>query len=349
MNETSRPFIVAEAGVNYYDIAKKEKITILEAAKKMIKEAAKSGADAVKFQSYKAEKLASKYSPAYWDTTQEKTKSQYELFKNFDKFDKNDFKELSSYSKKNNICFLSTPFDFEAIDYLEKLMPVYKIASADITNAPFIRYIASKKKPIFLSTGASTIKEIKDAIKIINSEGNNEIVIMHCILNYPTKYENANLGMIKYLKEKFPNYLIGYSDHTLPDYNMLVLSTAYLFGAVILEKHFTLDKTLPGNDHYHAMDQKDLAKLCKNIDLITKTYGITEKKPIKSEEISRKYARRSIVAAQNISKNSVIEENMITFKRPGTGVSPVFYKKVIGKKAKRDIKDDEILEWKDFC
>jgi len=228
ISETSKPFIVAESGVNYYDIAKKENIEPIEAAMLMIKEAANAGADAIKFQTYKAEKIASKYSPAYWDTTKESTKSQYELFKKYDKFGEDEYQELARYAKEKNIIFMSTPFDKEAVDFLDEMMPIFKISSSDITNIPFIKYIAKKQKPIFLSAGASTIEEIMDAVSTIENEGNNQIVVMHCILNYPTKYENANLGMMKHLKKIFPNYLVGYSDHTLPDSNMRVLTTAVL-------------------------------------------------------------------------------------------------------------------------
>ena len=348
ITEISKPFIIAEVGVNYYDIAKTKKITIIEAAELMIKEAAEAGADAVKFQTYKAEKLASRYSPAYWDTTKEQTKSQYELFKKFDKFNEEDFKELAHICKKHKVCFLSTPFDFESADYLDKLMPAYKISSSDITNFPFIQHIAQKKKPIFISTGASTITEIKEALKIITEQGNTQIAIMHCILSYPTAYSDANLGMIKHLKKTFPKYLIGYSDHTIPDKNMLVLLSSFLLGAKLIEKHFTLDKKLTGNDHYHAMDPEDLIKFRKNIELVKTILGEMEKKPIDAEAMSRKFARRSVVITQDVFEGDVITKEMIAFKRPGTGISPKFFKQIVGKKAKRDIKDDEILSWDDL-
>jgi len=348
ISKNDSPFIVAEAGVNYYDIAKKEKIENIEAAKLMIEKAAESGADAIKFQTYKAEKLASKNSPAYWDITQERTQNQYELFKKFDKFEEEDYKELAEYAKSKHIIFMSTPFDEESADFLSELMPVFKIASSDITNLPFIRYIAKKKKPIFLSTGASTIEEIKEAINTIEKEGNDKIVILHCILNYPTKYENANLGMIKHLYTMFPDYLIGYSDHTLPDSCMLVLTSAVLLGAKVLEKHFTLDKTLSGNDHFHSMDPDDLRRFVKNTVLLGKIIGGEEKKPLESELNAIRYARRSIVAKVDIPKNTVITADMLTFKRPGTGISPKLINKVIGKRARKNIKNDEIIKFEDL-
>ncbi len=343
ISETSKPFIIAEAGVNYYDIAKKLNIEPIEAAKLMMKEAANAGADAIKFQTYTAEKLASKYSPAYWDTTKESTKSQYELFKKYDKFGEKEYRELAKYAREKNIIFMSTPFDKEAADFLDALMPVFKISSSDITNIPFIKYIAKKQKPVFLSTGASTIEEIKKAVNTIGEHGNRQIIIMHCILNYPTKFEDANLGMIKHLKKVFPNYLIGYSDHTLPDTNMLVLTTAVLLGAKVIEKHFTLDKLLKGNDHYHSMYPQDLRKFVNNLKLLEEIIGKKNKEPLESELQARKYARRSLVAKRFIPKGKVIEEEDITWKRPGTGIPPSMIEYVIGGISLKAIKEDEIL------
>lgn len=343
IDEKSKPFVIAEIGVNHYDIAIKERIEPLDAAKKMVAVAAESGADAVKFQTYKAEKLASRYSPAYWDTSKEMTKSQYELFKKFDSFGEPDFLELARFSKEKNVVFMSTPFDFEAVDMLDPLMPVFKISSSDITNIPLIRHIASKQKPIFLSTGASTIAEIEEAIKIIEYEGNDRIIIMHCVLNYPTAYKDANLGMIIHLKKHFPGNLIGYSDHTLPDSNMAVLTTAVCFGASVIEKHFTLDKNLPGNDHYHAMDSGDLNKFIRQLAFIKEITGLRKKKPVDSEIQARIFARRSLVAKNYIPEGRIITEDMLTFKRPGTGISPNKIGTVIGKKVKRNIFEDEII------
>ena len=345
ISETSKAFIIAEAGVNYYDIAKKENIEPIEAAKLMIKEAAKAGADAIKFQTYKAEKIASKYSPAYWDTAKEPTKSQYVLFKKYDKFGEREYRELARYAKEEGIIFMSTPFDEEAVDFLDVLVPVFKISSSDITNIPFINYIAQKGKPIFLSTGASTIEEIKDAVKAIKEGGNSQIAIMHCILSYPTKYEDCNLNMIKYLKVVFPEHIIGYSDHALPDSSMLVLTTAVLLGAKVVEKHFTLDKSLPGNDHFHAMDPKDLRKFIDILGFLENILGKERKEPVESELSARLYARRSIVANLDIPKGTILTRKMITFKRPGTGIAPKFIDTVVGRKVKTNIKEDEIITW----
>jgi sialic acid synthase SpsE len=333
INEESHPFVVADAGVNHEND--------INIAKKMIDDVARAGADAIKFQTYKAEKIASKNSPAYWKTG----RTQYEYFKKYDKFGEEDYRELAEYANEKDIVFMSTPFDLETVDFLDELVPVFKISSSDITNTPFVKYIATKGKPIFLSTGASTIGEIDDAITAIEEEGNKEIVILHCVLSYPTKYEDANLNMIIHLKKVFPNYLIGFSDHTLPDKNMLVLTTAVLLGAKVIEKHFTFDKSLKGNDHYHAMDFRDLKILKENLDLINKILGQNEKKPLETEMPARKYARRSIVAKTDIPQGTKIAEDMLDFKRPGTGIAPKFLELVVGRVTKRDIKYDEIIKW----
>ena len=331
------PFLIAEIGVNHENDIK--------IAKKMIDEAKKAGADAVKFQTYKAEKLAVKDSPAYWDRTKEKTYSQYELFKKYDKFGEKEFLLLADYCKKRDIIFLSTPFDFSAADFLDKLVPFFKIASSDITNIPFIRYIARKKKPIILSTGAATIAEIDEAVNTIKEKGNRNIALLHCILDYPTQFEDANLNMIKHMKNIYPDLVIGYSDHTVPDKNMLILTMAYLSGAQIIEKHFTLDKSLPGNDHYHAMNPDDIRIFKNNLDLILTIGGEYYKKPMACERVSRENARRSLVANTAIRKGQIITTKMLTMKRPGTGISPKFFDQVVGRRAGQDIAKDEIITW----
>jgi len=341
-------FIIAEIGVNYYDIARVKNITPLEAAKLMVKEAKDSGVHAVKFQSYKAETLASKYSPAYWDQAEEPTTSQYELFKKFDGFGAQEYKELANYCKEIGVIFMSTPFDIESADYLEPLMEIYKISSSDLTNLPFITHIAKKGKPIFLSTGAATLGEIEEAVNAILETGNQEICIMHCVLAYPTSYKDANLNMIKHLKAIFPNYPLGFSDHTRPDEAMLVLTTAYQYGATVIEKHFTLDKSLQGNDHYHAMNPEDVKKFCNNMKLLQQIDGEYCKRPLECEQAARQQARRSIVAKEDIMEGEVITLENIAFKRPGTGISPKDVGKIIGRKVKHSIGKDQLLQWEYF-
>ena len=338
-------FIIAEVGVNYYDIAKKEKLSLIEAAKLMIKNAKENGADAVKFQSYKAETIVSKQAPAYWDLKEESTPSQYELFKKYDKFEESDYITLSNYCKNEDIIFMSTPFDFKTVDFLDKIVSVFKISSSDITNIPFIEYIAKKNKPIFLSTGAATLGEIERAIQVIRNYNKAETTLLHCVLDYPTKYSNSNLNMIKHLQQVFPDVRLGYSDHTKPNMRMLVPTIAYLYGATIIEKHFTLDKALPGNDHYHAMDPQDLKILRENLTFANEVSGEYYKRPLECEEASRKQARRSIIAQVDIKKGEIITIEKLAFKRPGTGIPPLMLDHVIGGTALENIKKDEIIKF----
>jgi len=338
-----KPYIIAEIGVNYYDIAKTQNISLMEAAKIMVNEAKKSGASAVKFQSYKAEKIASKNSPSYWDTTKEPTTNQYDLFKKFDSFGESEYIILSHYCNEIGIDFMSTPFDLESVDYLDPLVKLHKISSSDITNTPLIRKIAKTKKKILLSTGASTNEEIQDAIDIIEKEGNSDVVLLHCILNYPTENKNANLNMIENLKNF--NKEVGYSDHTLPDEGMLILTQAVMMGSSYIEKHFTLDKSLPGNDHYHAMDPKDLLKFASNLELLLEIGGSTLKTPLDTEEISRKNARRSVYLKNNLKKGTILTKEHLICKRPAHGISAKEFDYIIGKELKLDIKKDIALQW----
>ena len=337
----SSPYIIAEIGVNHEGS--------MEKAKLLIDLAKEGGADAAKFQSYKANTLASRNSPSYWDLTKENTKSQYELFKKYDSFNKDQYIELAEYCKTREIDFLSTPFDEDSLRFLSPIVPFFKVASADITNKPFLREVAKQNKPIVLSTGASTLGEIELSLEIINSINNVDVALLHCILNYPTPNKDANLGMISCLAKIYPNNIIGYSDHTLPDKNMNSLISAYLLGAVIIEKHFTNDKDLPGNDHYHSMDIVDLKNLKKIIKDIDELIGSEEiKKPIKSEAISRQNARRSIVLKKNFQKDHIISSDDITCKRPGEGISPIHWDNIIGMKLLKSLPSDHILKWSDI-
>lgn len=343
-----RPYIIAEVGVNFYDTAKEKNITPLEAAKLYILEAKNAGANAVKFQSYKADTIVSKNSPAYWDTTKEATPTQHALFKKHDHFNKEDYQKLCDYSREIKIDFMSTPFDFESADYLFNMIDIYKISSSDLTNIPFVEYIAKKRKPIYISTGAAYISEIEKAVRIIKAVGCNDICLLHCVLSYPTKNKDANLNMIKHLKNVFPDLKIGYSDHTMPDKTMTILTTAFLFGAEIIEKHFTLNKNLKGNDHYHAMDPKDLKIAVENFKLLEEIEGKYNKTVLDCEIVPRREARRSIIINRNMKKGEIITEKDILLKRPGTGIAPENIELVIGKKINKDKENDSILQWEDI-
>jgi len=342
VTEASRPYVIAEIGVNHEGS--------LETAMRLIELAAEGGADAAKFQSYKADTLASKNSPAYWDISKESTLSQHQLFEKYDSFEPRDYAALAAHADKIGIDFLSTPFDDDAVDYLAPLVPFFKIASADITNTPLLRRVGKTRKPVILSTGASTIEEIDTALKTLEAAGASEIVLLHCILNYPTENRNAHLRMITGLREQYPNRLIGYSDHTVPEPLMTSLISAWLLGAVVLEKHFTHDKTLPGNDHYHAMDVDDLKKFRRRVDAVSDLLGETSAKaPISTEDISRLNARRSIVIAREVPAGHVLAESDITYKRPGTGVSPLHWDEVIGRKTATSLDEDHVLQWSDLA
>lgn len=336
--ELHRPYIIAEAGVNHEGS--------MEIAKRLVDEAAEGGADAIKFQTYKADTLASRHSPAYWDTSKEPTLSQHELFSRHDKFWKNEMEQLKEYCDQRNIEFMSTPFDVESAQFLNELMDVFKISSSDITNKPFIKYLCSFNKPIILSTGASELWEIQEAISWVEEAGN-PIALLHCVLNYPTPDENANLGMIRGLRSAFPDKLIGYSDHTMPA-DMKVCEIAALLGSVIIEKHFTHDKTLPGNDHYHAMDVHDLKLFQQNMDRAFGLLGEFRVKALDDEEISRKNARRSLVAKDDLKAGQEVTERELTFKRPAYGISPRSIDELVGKKVLKDIPEDTVLQWNMF-
>lgn len=330
-----KPFIIAEAGVNHEGS--------MQIAKRLIEEACEGGADAIKFQTYKANTIASKNSPAYWDTTKEPMTSQYELFCKHDKFWKKEMEELKSHCDKVGIEFLSTPFDIESAKFLNDLMDVFKISSSDITNKPFIEFICNFKKPIILSTGASFLYEIQESVSWIERAGNT-LALLHCVLNYPTPDENANLGMILGLKRAFPDKIIGYSDHTLPK-DMQICKNAILLGATIIEKHFTHDKTLTGNDHYHAMDKNDLTKFKKEIEETFKILGKFEVSALDDEKLARDNARRSLVASKDIKKGDIIKRDDLTFKRPAMGISPKFIDDIVGRRAFCNISEDDVLKW----
>ena len=337
INSKSLPYIIAEIGVNH-------ECSLIN-AKKMIFQAKKGGANAVKFQSYKADKIASKNSPSYWDIKEERIVSQYQLFKKYDKFNISDFKKLKKYCDKLKIDFLSTPFDNEVVDELNPLVPFFKVASADITNLPLLKKIAEKKKPVILSTGASNLDEIQFALKYLKKYGSNDVVILHCILSYPTKNEDANLNMIKVLKDEFPRNFVGYSDHTKPDNELNSIITSYILGARVIEKHFTFNKKLKGNDHYHSMDKNDLKKITLSLKKIKELIGKSEeKKTVKVEFLSRKNARRSIYANTDIYKGAKIKRSDLICKRPGTGVTPLKFDKIVGKVAKKNIKKDDLIK-----
>ncbi|OON86191.1 acetylneuraminic acid synthetase [Oribacterium sp. C9] len=343
--KTSKPYLIAEMGVNFYDTAKALNIKPIEAAKMYIDAAAEVGIDCAKFQSYKAVTIVSKNSPAYWDTTKEPTKTQYELFLRHDHFGESEYQELCDYTHSKGMDYTSTPFDYASADYLESMVDFYKISSSDLSNIPFIRHIGSKGKPVVMSVGASYLSEVDEAVRALKESGCMDITILHCVLSYPTDPKNANLRIIKTLKDDFPGIKVGFSDHVAPDNTMMTLASAYMLGADVIEKHFTLDKTLSGNDHYHAGDPEDFKKAISNFKWIDTVLGSPEKTVLECEQVPRREARRSLVLTRDMKAGEVIQEEDLMPKRPGTGISPVYTDIVIGRKVMRDLEEDTILTW----
>ncbi len=341
IGENERTYIIAEAGVNHNGS--------LERAKELIRKAAAAGVDAIKFQTYKAEKLVTKTAPRFWEWEGEE-KPDGSQFDSYDRrehrLEPEEYPEVIKTCEENNIEFLSTAFDHDSADFLDKLgMKAYKTSSSDLTNLPLLKHIAKKQKPMLLSTGSATMEDIEDAIKVIKDEGNDQIILLHCTLCYPTKPEDANLRLIPTLEKKFP-YPIGISDHTL---GTVVPIGAVAIGAKVVEKHYTVDKTLlKSSDHWLAVDPLELNQIVNNTRTIEKALGSAEKKILEAEQRTYKLARRSIVANCDIPKGSVITESMLIMKRPGSGIRPKLMDQVIGKTTTKDISEDTILAWEDL-
>lgn len=342
---SSKPYLIAEIGVNFYDTAREMNITPLEAAKLYIDKVAEAGIDCAKFQSYKANTIVSKNSPAYWDTSKEPTKTQYELFLKYDSFGESEYRELSEYTHSKGIDFTSTPFDYASADYLEEMVDFYKISSSDLSNLPFINYIGKKGKPVILSVGAAYLSEVDEAVRTLKESGCVDITILHCVLSYPTDPQNANLRIIETLKRVFPDVKVGFSDHVAPDDTMMTLAVAYLLGSDVIEKHFTLNKTLPGNDHYHAGEPKDFVKAINNFKWINTVLGNPEKTVLECESIPRREARRSLVLTRDMKAGELLSKEDLVPKRPGTGISPKYTDIVIGRRLKYDLAEDTVLTW----
>lgn len=341
----TKPYMIAEMGVNFYDTAKAMGISPLDAAKLYIDKAVEVGVDCAKFQSYKADTIVSKNSPAYWDLSKEPTKTQHALFLKHDHFGEAEYKELCDYTHTKGMDFTSTPFDYESADYLYDMVDFYKISSSDLSNIPFVKHIGSKGKPVYMSVGAAFLSEVDEAVRALKEVGCKDIVIFHCVLSYPTDPKDANLEIIETLKKDFPDVRVGFSDHVAPDDTMMTLATAYMLGAEVIEKHFTLDKTLPGNDHYHAGDPNDFKKAIKNFVWIDTVLGSKEKTVLDCEIVPRREARRSLVLTRNMKAGEVIKAEDLMPKRPGTGISPKFTEIVIGRKVLMDLEEDTVLTW----
>ena len=327
-------YIIAEAGVNHNGS--------LELAKNLVDKAKEARADCVKFQTFIASQIVSKNAAKadYQKKQTESPESQHEMLKKLElSFD--DFIELNNYCKEIGIEFLSTAFDFESIDFLNQLgMQVWKIPSGEITNLPYLIKIAKLNKKVILSTGMSTMREIEDAVNILKDHGASELIILHCTTEYPTPYEDVNLNAMLAIKERF-GYEVGYSDHTM---GIEVPIAAVALGAKVIEKHFTLDRTMDGPDHKASLEPSELKTMVDAIRNIELSMGTGIKEPADSEKKNIAIARKSIVANQSIIKGDILTETNITVKRPGDGISPMKWFEIIGTKAIRDFEEDELIE-----
>jgi len=333
-----KTFIIAEAGVNHNGDK--------NLAYKLIDIAKESGADAVKFQTFKAARIISKNTQMadYQKKNLGKEDSQIEMIKKLELSYK-DFEDLKKYCGEKGIIFLSSPFDEESIEFLDKLVPYYKIPSGEIVNYRYLKLIAEKNRPIIMSTGMANLSDVEKALDTIYSINQDaEIYLLHCTTNYPTFYEEVNLKAMITLKEAF-KLPVGYSDHTL---GIEVPIAAVAMGAQIIEKHFTLDRNLPGPDHKASLEPNELKAMVNAIRNIEKALGNGIKKPNKSEKEIEKVVRKKLVATRDIKSGETISEKDIAIKRSNIGLSPDFLEVIIGKKIIKDIKEDEGFTWEHF-
>ncbi|MBQ7076684.1 MAG: N-acetylneuraminate synthase [Lachnospiraceae bacterium] len=326
-------YIIAEAGVNHNGK--------LEIAKKLVDSAKAAGADCVKFQTFKAEKLVSKNAvKAEYQKETTGDSSQQEMLKKLE-LSYDEFIELKKYCDKVGITFLSTPFDSESVDFLNSLdMPFWKIPSGEVTNYPYLVKLAKTHKPVIMSTGMCDLNEIDAAINVLKENGAGEITILHCNTEYPTPFTDVNLKAMVSMKETF-DVKVGYSDHTK---GIEVPIAAVALGATVIEKHFTLDKNMEGPDHKASLEPYELKAMVDAIRNIEKALGTGKKAPTESELKNKAVARKSIVAACDIKKGQTFTEENLTVKRPGTGLSPMFWNEIIGTTAKRDYSLDEMID-----
>lgn len=333
--KSNKVFIIAEAGVNHNGC--------IETAKKLVDVAYIAGANAVKFQTFKAEALVSKNAQkaAYQKETTDENESQFAMIKKLE-LDVKTHEILIDYCKSKNIMFLSTPFDIDSVKLLSDLgLEVFKIPSGEITNLPYLRAIAKLNKEVVLSTGMANLKEIKEALKILTMNGTKKenIIILHANTQYPTPMEDVNLNAMLTIQKEL-DVKVGYSDHTL---GIEVDIAAVAMGASVIEKHFTLDKTMEGPDHKASLEPWELASMIKTIRNIELAFGDGVKKPSKSETPNIEIARKSIVAKIDIKKGEKLTEENITIKRPGKGINPMKWDDILGTTATKNYKEDDLI------
>ncbi|KQM12068.1 hypothetical protein AOA80_04435 [Methanomassiliicoccales archaeon RumEn M1] len=335
------PYIIAEGATNHNNR--------LDLGLRLIREAHSAGAHAIKFQTYTAEGLVTKTAPRFWDMADKDNKAegtQFDAYTKVDKLSEDAYREMKRYADEIGIDFFSTPFDEKSAEFLETLdVQMYKIASCDVTNIPFLKYIARLDKPIFLSTGISNIGEVQEAVDAIREEGNDKIVLMHCTIKYPTPYENVNLRAMQTMQTVFPDIPIGLSDHSI---GIEIPLAAIALGATCIEKHYTFDKNAElSSDHWLAVDTAELGDLVRMSRHIHVAMGSSVKKMDSSEHLGKLYARRSLVANRDIHEGEIIAREDISIKRPGTGIAPKYLDLIVGSRASRMIEEDQVIQWDD--
>ena len=329
--------VIAEVGVNHNGN--------IELAKQLIREAAECGADCVKFQTFKADRVATKTAPkaAYQLKTTAKDESQVDMLKKLE-MSIDYYREIVNCCKENNVLFISTPYNLEDVDFLEKLgVSAYKLASIHASEPWFASYVAKTGKPVILSTGMCTLEEIELTVEKMTETNNKKIILLQCTTNYPSKIEDTNLLAMQTLADKF-GLIVGYSDHTTNDIACIV---SVGLGAKVIEKHFTIDKSMEGPDHSTSATPEEFSHLVKNIRLAELALGSAIKEPCEIEKDNIYGMRRSIVAKCNIKKGELLDMKSITFKRPSEGLEPRYFEKIIGKRVIRDITIDDFIHLKD--
>ncbi|MGE5351526.1 MAG: N-acetylneuraminate synthase [Acidobacteriota bacterium] len=337
--KTNKTYIIAEAGVNHNGS--------LELAMKLVEAAKEAGADAVKFQTFKAEKLVSRKAvkAEYQMNSTSADESQFNMIKKLE-LSQDDHIKLFDFCKKTGIEFLSSPFDEESADFLDEIgLEIFKIPSGEITNIPFLKHIAQKGKKIILSTGMSQLGEIEEALSVINAYNTGDVVLLHCVTEYPAPYGEINLRAMLTLKQAF-NIRVGYSDHS-PGIEISLAAIA--LGAEVIEKHFTLDKNLPGPDHKASLEPEELKNMIASIRNIEKSLGDGIKRPAECEIKNIHIARKSLVAVTDIAEGELISLSNISVKRPGSGILPKYLEQVIGKRARTSIAAEEVMTWDKIC
>lgn len=330
----NKTFIIAEAGVNHNGS--------FELAKQLVDKAVWAGADCIKFQTFNSKNLVSKNAQKaeYQKKSTDSSESQLEMLKKLE-LSKEEFIELRDYCNQKGIMFLSTPFDLESIDFLASIgVKTWKVPSGEITNYPFLRAIGNRKESVIMSTGMCTLDEVRDAIEVLKTFGTSDITLLHCTTEYPAPYDSVNLKAMLTLQNEFA-FKVGYSDHTN---GIEIPVAAVAMGATVIEKHFTLDKNMEGPDHKASLEPNELKQMVQSIKNVDAALGDGAKQPSDVEKKNIAIARKSIVAACDIKKGEMFTEENLTAKRPGNGISPMNWAEVLGKIAKRDFSEDELIE-----